>query len=122
MAILWNTLTGERLKDFPHTGSVRSVRWAEGGKMFATAEDAFSSRDSPKINVYDFDADHIAELDNLPVLSITLPSAVKATCVDWALANEHIIVSTDDGHIILFNPKVPHTDTNTVLRLFRHCC
>lgn len=75
-AILWNTLTGEPLKDFPHTGSVRSVRWAEGGKMFVTAEDAFSSRDSAKINIYAFDPDNIevgcATLLLLPLLLLDL--------------------------------------------------
>lgn len=68
-AILWNTMTGELLKAFPHTGSVRSVRWAEGGKMFATAEDAFSGKDTAKVNVYAFDPDNIE-------VGITLPSLI----------------------------------------------
>lgn len=45
-------------------------------------------------------------VDNLPCVSISMPAGIKGTCVAWSLANEHIVVSTDDGDLVLFDAKV----------------
>lgn len=105
-AKVWDVQTGKKLRDFPATGSVRSVEWNEGATMFASAIDPFCST-AATVAVFEVNFEVDSEVDSnassaLPKYAwevAGLAPGKKITNVTWLPLNAGI-VSTDELGVV----------------------
>ena len=102
----------------PHKGVVRSIKWGEGSKNFATASDPFTSRDLGAISVFQFpEEDDLmpapsgASKDkdpaplHLPMFVIDVDDNDKCTCLGWTVGDTEIIAGFDSGNVVKYDAQ-----------------
>ena len=115
-ARMFEVTTGKYMARMPHKGAVRSVKWGDGRKYFATASDPFTSRDLGCITIFEFPSED--KLFEAPassarkedpaklhshLLQIFVDDNDKCICLGWTIADQYIIAGFDSGHIIKYD-------------------
>jgi len=109
---VWNVQTGEKLHDFPHTGPVKCVEWAEGGRMFVSVSDPF--RGAPAtVAIYDFTG-NVEDQPQEPKYvweSTGVEQGKKLTMATWLPLNKNILTCDAEGVM-----RVHEVETGRVIR------
>jgi len=95
--IIWKLETGEKLFQFPHTGPVRGIEFAEGGKLFATICDPFRGTPS-RVSVYEFSGNPADQLmEPKYVWDPPIEQGKKLSQITWLPLNKNLLVCDDQG-------------------------
>ena len=96
---------------------VRSVKWGDGRKRFATASDPFTSRDLGCITIFEFPSeDKLFEAPanskredpaklHTHLLEIHVDDNDKAICLGWTIADKYLIAGFDSGYIVKYDAE-----------------
>ncbi|CAK8997000.1 Eukaryotic translation initiation factor 3 subunit I (eIF3i) (Eukaryotic translation initiation factor 3 subunit 2) (eIF-3-beta) (eIF3 p36) [Durusdinium trenchii] len=109
---IWNVETGEKLHDFPHTGPVRHVEWAEGDGMFVSVSDPFRGA-AATVSVYEFSR-NVDEQPQEPkyVWEVNgLEQGKKISRATWLPLNKAILTCDEFGVM-----RIHEVETGRVIR------
>ena len=111
-ARLFELTTGKILVRMPHKGAVRCASWGEGSHFFATASDAFTSRDRGTISIFSFPSESdllssssSSEALHVPNQEIFVDDLTKVTSMGWTICNQHIIAGFDNGLMVKYDAE-----------------